>query len=439
MSVEICKKDCNMVTFCRKKQPEDVPANNSAVFQTLYKHYKHPIYNFFCQRINYDTSAAEDLTQDAFTKIYQNINKINDYCRIKSWIYTIAKNTYIDYCRRNLNNPFQNTTLDLNSVTLTTDENLPLHKLLHNELELSLNDIYKALPPKYFRAIFLHEYENYTYAQSARIMNLSLAAYTSLLNRARMKLKKIIISRLFHIDKDTLTKDEFDTFSKWITPSQLSDSVTRPIKHGMLGYFNETAESYNELRYHNYHNLIDDYILSRYPLKKDHIAADFGMGPGIFTSKLCPYVRQVDGYDFSKEMCDLARETFILHGIDNVVCKNTDFLRQKTLSVKYDYAYCITVLHHLTYPQNAVKKMAGMIKDGGGLVISDFAKHKCNELVEEKNDLWYGFTKEQFTKFLTEAGLKKVWVKIHKEFPVIFRLHSGEIIKIPTIIGGGEK
>ncbi len=439
MAVEICKKDCTMVPFCKRNHPEDASVDYNDIFQALYKQYKYSIYNFFYQKTHYDASVAEDLTQDAFTKIYQNITKIIDYCTIKSWVYTIAKNTYIDYYRKNLNNPLHHIASDLDAVTLIEDENLPLHKIVCNELKTCLNDINKSLPPKYLQAISLQEYGSYTYAQSARIMGLSVAAYTSLLKRARTQFKKTIISHLLHVDKDTFTKNEFDTFSKWITSSQLSDSVPGPIKHGMLGYFNQDAESYNDFRNHDYHNLIDNYILHRYPLTKDDIVADFGMGPGIFTSKLSRYVKQVDGYDFSKEMCDLAEKTFKLHGVNNVVCKNVDFLKQQTPSAEYDYAYCITVLHHLTYPQNAVKKMVGMVKKGGGLIISDFFKHKCTELVDAKNDLWYGFTKEQFTKFLTEAGLKNVWVKIHKERPITFMLQSGETVKIPTIIGGGEK
>ncbi|AGA68278.1 RNA polymerase sigma factor, sigma-70 family [Desulfitobacterium dichloroeliminans LMG P-21439] len=436
---DICTKDdCELVLFCGKTSSNGNAPDDDSIFQVLYKLYKQPIYAFFYKKLNNDYSAAEDLTQETFTKVYQNVAKVNDFCGIKSWIYAIANNTYIDYWRKHQKNFSRDVPLELDSAAMPTDNNSPLHDLLDSEINLDLNEIYQALPPKYLQAIFLHE-QNYSYGQAAKVMDISLSAYTSLLNRARLKTKEVMIYNLFRVSKDTLTKKEYDTLSQWLGPIQLFYGVTGPIKQGMLEHFNTSADSYNELNFHHYHSLIDDFIIRKYPLNKKHVVADFGMGTGIFASKLSRYVARVDGYDFSKEMCDLAEKTFRDNQVDNVVCKNVDFLKRNASADKYDYAYCMTVLHHLTYPHNAVKKMVRMLKDGGGLIISDFAKHNCAELVEVRSDLWYGFTKEQFTKYLTDAGLKNVWVEIHKKAPITFISESGKTIKIPTIIGGGEK
>jgi len=60
-------------------------------------------------------------------------------------------------------------------------------------------------------------------------------------------------------------------------------------------------------------------------------------------------------------------------------------------------------------------------------------------MVEERKDLWYGFTKEQFIKYLTNAGLKNVWAEVHPKLFQAYQTKSGKIAKIATIIGGGEK
>ena len=244
---------------------------------------------------------------------------------------------------------------------------------------------------------------------------------------------------MFDLDKNALTKNEYASFSKWLANIELSDDISEPIEKGMQNYFNQKATSYDNNSYSDYHNLIDSYILQKYPLDKGHTAADFGMGTGIFTSKLSYYVKKIDGYDFSKKMCDIARQKFKELMIKNVECKNLDFTETKDIQSRYDYAYCITVLHHLAYPGKAVEKMVKRLKAGGRLIVSDFYKHNCSELVEEKNDLWYGFSKEQLSRFLKNSGLRRVWVEVHKKFSITYRTIDGKIVKIPTIIGGGEK
>lgn len=435
-----CNKSCNMVAFCKNNHSVARTANHEEIFQALYEYYKYPIYNFFYSKTNYNQSTAEDLTQEAFIKAYRNLDKIKEYCNIIGWLYVIANNTLIDYQRKSQRKPLLSNTLDLDSLNLPSDdEDTPCHVLLRSDMKRKLRAIFKELPPNYYTALYLHEYENRTYAEAAAIMNLSLAAYTSLLNRARINLKEAIIAYQFKVEKNALTKSEYDSFSKWLARIQLSDDISEPIERNMQDYFNEEAASYNEAYYYDYHGLIDNYILQKYPLNKEHIAADFGMGTGIFTSKLSRYVKTVDGYDFSKEMCDIARQNFQELRVNNVVCKPLDFTDFVDSPSRYDYGYCITVLHHMTYPQKAIERITKKIKKGGGLIISDFYKHKCSELVEKKNDLWYGFTKEQFKTFLTNAGLKRVWVEVHKEFPCTFRTRSGTTVQIPTIIGGGEK
>jgi RNA polymerase sigma factor (sigma-70 family) len=386
-----------------------------------------------------DPLTAEDLTQETFIKAYRNLDKLENNSNLLGWLYRIATNTFIDFCRRNNKNNLLESISELDPATLPSVENTLDHNLLRDEFKGMFHEICKTLPPKYCRAIFLYEYEHYSYTQAAKIMDISLSAYTSLFNRARIKLKEATIAYLLKVNDDFLTKDEYSTLAKWIDPTQLSGDISEPIKLGMKDYFNERAQFYNGTNFHDYHQLIDDYILQKYPLTSEHVTADIGMGTGIFTSKLSRYVKRVEGYDSSKEMCSLAQHKFKLQKITNVICINKDFFEQETTPTQYDYAYCITVLHHLAFPQKAIKKMVSMLKKDGGLIVSDFAKHKYFEIAEKNSDLWYGFSKEQFFKFLTDAGLRDVWVEVRSDFPRIFHLDSGKIAKIPTIIGGGRK
>jgi len=173
----LCEKRCDMFAYCQNRHDDIVPVNFDEIFQVLYKRYKYPIYNFFYSKTKFNQSTAEDLTQEAFIKVYRNLNKIN-YCNITAWLYIVANNTFIDYQRKNQRTPLPNNIIDLESIySHTIPEDTPCHNLLRNDFKKKFCTIFKSLPPKYCTAIYLHEYENKTYQEAARIMNLSTAAY----------------------------------------------------------------------------------------------------------------------------------------------------------------------------------------------------------------------------------------------------------------------
>lgn len=69
-------------------------------FEYLVNSYKDRVYGFIYHMIH-DSESAEDLTQDVFVKVYQNLYKINPDYGIKSWLFKIAYNTTINYLKKN--------------------------------------------------------------------------------------------------------------------------------------------------------------------------------------------------------------------------------------------------------------------------------------------------------------------------------------------------
>ena len=221
--VESCKKSCDMVTFCTNTYENQEPVISNEIFNRLYKLNYYNILRYFIEKTA-NKFIAEDLTQETFTKAYQNLDKITYYCNVRAWLYSIASNILIDYWRR-AQNKLSNNALDISTLNLQTIEGLPYQDMIQGEVRQRFRDIFKSLPFNYCLAICLHEYENHTYEQAANIMKLSLTAYTSLLNRARNKLREAIIADLFGIDKNNLSKNEYSSISKclskWISHHQL--------------------------------------------------------------------------------------------------------------------------------------------------------------------------------------------------------------------------
>ena len=68
-------------------------------FINYYKEYKDKIYNYFWYRVNFDQVRAEDLTSEVFLKALSNFEKFDPNGSFQAWIYTIAKNHFLNYCR----------------------------------------------------------------------------------------------------------------------------------------------------------------------------------------------------------------------------------------------------------------------------------------------------------------------------------------------------
>src|SRR3989338_308011 len=45
-------------------------------------------------------ALADDLTQEVFIRVWKKIKKFNSRYKFKSWLYTIAKNTCLDYLKK---------------------------------------------------------------------------------------------------------------------------------------------------------------------------------------------------------------------------------------------------------------------------------------------------------------------------------------------------
>jgi RNA polymerase sigma-70 factor (ECF subfamily) len=69
-----------------------------ADFTILYQKYKSTIFSYVYYLCG-DYASAEEICQDIFLKVYLNISKFEGRSSFKTWIYRIAKNTYLDFIR----------------------------------------------------------------------------------------------------------------------------------------------------------------------------------------------------------------------------------------------------------------------------------------------------------------------------------------------------
>lgn len=68
-------------------------------FDRVYQEYFQDVF-YYLRSLSADRDTAEELTQEAFTKALGALDRFDGQKDIRAWLFTIAKNTYIDYCRR---------------------------------------------------------------------------------------------------------------------------------------------------------------------------------------------------------------------------------------------------------------------------------------------------------------------------------------------------
>lgn len=143
----------------------------------LYK----PLFLYVRKRIN-NLEDAEDITQDVFYKLSKsNIETIDN---VKSWIYSIAKNTITDFYRKK-----KLKTNDIEEFVFEeefddTESVLELSKCMRIFIE--------KLPEDYKELMRLSEIENYAQKEIAEMLGMNYITVRSKIQRGRKKLKSIV-------------------------------------------------------------------------------------------------------------------------------------------------------------------------------------------------------------------------------------------------------
>lgn len=157
--------------------------------------YLKPIYSFVYRYIR-SAGDAEDVTQEAFIKAWSNLRKFDRQKKFKTWIFSIAKNTSIDWLRKKKAIPFRsfetenggNRILD----TLLDPSPLPDELLERADLKRSLTSAIDRLSPKYQVVLFLRYNDHFTFREIAGSLGIPLHTVKSQHRRALISLKKLL-------------------------------------------------------------------------------------------------------------------------------------------------------------------------------------------------------------------------------------------------------
>ena len=130
---------------------------------------------------------ADDIVQDVFIKLFENLNNIHNKQSIQFWLLKTARNEVMTFFRSAKNKKLIVNAVSLENIEIETPyllsdeiENKELSKLIFNELEIMNED---------FREVFvLREYSGLSYKEIASLLEIDEELVKSRLYKARQKL-----------------------------------------------------------------------------------------------------------------------------------------------------------------------------------------------------------------------------------------------------------
>ncbi len=145
--------------------------------------YADNVYRFIVKNLRHEEDAR-DIVQTAFEKMWRNRDGV-EVAKCKSYLFTVAYNQMIDHIRKNkrvqLKDAFEE------EMSIQTNEVNNTKQIL-NEAVNRLNEVQKSL-------VMLKDYEGYSYEEIGQIMSLNESQVKVYLHRARLALKKYLVSK----------------------------------------------------------------------------------------------------------------------------------------------------------------------------------------------------------------------------------------------------
>ncbi len=156
--------------------------------------YLKPVYSF-AYRLTGNAQDAEDISQEAFLKMWKNLKKYKPEESFKTWLFTIARNTAFDLLRKKKSFVFSDlSTEDEDTVfeeSLESPEPSPEEIFSKLENEESLNNMLNQLPHRYKEVVLLHDLNELTFDEIGKILGKPLNTVKSWHRRALLELKKL--------------------------------------------------------------------------------------------------------------------------------------------------------------------------------------------------------------------------------------------------------
>ncbi len=143
--------------------------------------YSDNLYRYLLKNLG-DEDTSKDLVQESYLKLWEKHKEL-DFAKSKSYLFTTAHHTMIDYLRKNKRM----------QVREIEEHETGINSRQYTDLKEVLNKAVERLPEDQRAVVLLRDYEGYNYKEISEITGLSETQVKVYIFRARTALRKYIV------------------------------------------------------------------------------------------------------------------------------------------------------------------------------------------------------------------------------------------------------
>lgn len=175
---------------------EQTLAGNTICYETLFDRYRPQLYAATLSKCG-DEQDAGDIIQETYVKAYFNLPRYNPEYTFGQWIYTIARNLFIDFARRKRS---AGSTVSIDDtggagINPPCDMPNPEERIISRQRGRLLDKLMEELPPRYRTMIELRFVGEYSYEEIAEKLGMPIGTVKTQIHRARERLCALITDR----------------------------------------------------------------------------------------------------------------------------------------------------------------------------------------------------------------------------------------------------
>lgn len=170
-----------------RRLAELVLEGDDTAFEYLFDRYRDAIRRLLVQRLGH-ASEVDDLLQETFIKVYINLHRYNPQYTFGQWVYTIARNTFVDFIRRRQDDlPIDERFASPPSLAPTPEESV-----INLQQRSQIESYLERLSPRYRQLIRLRFFDELSYEEIAVKLVLPLGTVKTQIHRAREQMCRFI-------------------------------------------------------------------------------------------------------------------------------------------------------------------------------------------------------------------------------------------------------
>jgi RNA polymerase sigma factor, sigma-70 family len=169
---------------------QHVKDGNLSEMSVLFERYHIKLYNFFL-KLTRNKDISQDLTQNLFYRMIKYKNSYKKELSVNSWMYQMARNLHVDYCKEEKRSEELFLKTDSYPVDVT-DENSGFPE----EDYVRLEQAFTSLSNEQKEIIVLSRYQGLKYEEISLIINQSVPSIKVAMHRAIKRLRGIYFKQI---------------------------------------------------------------------------------------------------------------------------------------------------------------------------------------------------------------------------------------------------